>query len=69
MTLNLPLILVVAAFDVLFLAVFVYRRITDSPRLPGALSFIAQSGFIAVNCLLLFPDEVSYYVSQLRRLL
>lgn len=68
MILDVPPIWLLIAFDALFLGVFVYRRMTDRPRPPGALSFVAQSSFIAINCLILFPDEVSYYLGQLRRL-
>jgi hypothetical protein len=68
MPLDLPVIWLLVGFNGLFLAVFVYRRIAESPQLPGALSFIAQSGFIAINCLILFPEEVSFYLDRLMRL-
>ena len=68
MPLELPVIWMLVAFNALFLTVFVYRRLAGSPRLPGAISFFFQSCFIAINCMILFPEEVSLLLGQIRRL-
>ena len=68
MPVDVPLLGILLAFDAMFLAVFVYRRIRESPPLPGPLSILVQITFIAANCTILFPDEVAYYVGRLMRL-
>lgn len=68
MPMDVPLTEFLVGFNALFLAVFVYRRIRERPPLPGPLSFLAQSSFIAVNCMILFPEEVALYADRLMRL-
>jgi hypothetical protein len=65
---DIPIIWILLGFNGLFLGAFVYRRITEKPRLPGPLSFVAQASFIAVNCLILFPKEAELFVDWLMRL-
>ena len=64
MPVDVPLLGILLAFNAVFLAVFVYRRIRGSPPLPGPIAVVAQVTFIAANCTILFPDEVAYYLDQ-----
>jgi branched-subunit amino acid ABC-type transport system permease component len=69
MLVDVPLIWILVAFNALFLTAFVYRRLTDRPPLNGVLAILAQTLFIAINCMVLFPEEVSQLVDQLIRLI
>lgn len=69
MVMDVPLIWYLVAFDALFLTVFVYRRLSDHPPLNGILAVLVQTSFIAINCMILFPDEVDYLVQEFRRLI
>lgn len=64
---DVTVILFLAAFNTLFLAAFVYRRLTDRPPLNGLLAVIAQTLFIAINCMILFPQEIDELLNQLMR--
>lgn len=67
MPVDVPLMEILLAFNAVFLAVFVYRRIRESPPLPGPLAVLVQITLIAANCTILFPEEVNYYAGILMR--
>jgi hypothetical protein len=62
---SVPVLWLLAGFNALFLAAFLYRRIRTSPPLPRSLSILAQIVFIAVNCLFFFREDAQRYLNWL----
>ena len=62
---SIPVFWLLAGFNALFLGAFLYRRLRSRPQLPRSLSYMAQSVFVAVNCLFFFQDDAQRYFNWL----